>query len=209
MTATTRPALAVVLLGLLLTGCATMNRSECLTADWRTVGMEDGSRGELPGRLGEHREACAAHGVTPDLDAYQAGREEGLRDYCQSASGFYHGKSGHGYKGVCPDYLEGEFLAGYEQGRRLYNIDQDINEARNQAQQKRNKIDSLRSSIAQKEGLLLSDTTSKGQRSVLLSDIKEMERQIGRLQSDINQLEYRRSMLESDYRRAEEQAGFY
>ena len=30
---------------ILLSGCATMNRSECQTADWRMIGLEDGSQG--------------------------------------------------------------------------------------------------------------------------------------------------------------------
>ena len=41
---------------LLLQGCAsTMNENECVHVDWRTVGYEDGARGEPADRLGQHR----------------------------------------------------------------------------------------------------------------------------------------------------------
>ena len=64
---------------LLLQGCATtMNENECVHVDWRTVGYEDGARGEHAHRLVLHRNACAELSVTPDLEAYQAGLREGL-----------------------------------------------------------------------------------------------------------------------------------
>ena len=40
--------LVVVLVG----GCAGMDKSQCLTADWRTVGFEDGSNGKPESAIG-------------------------------------------------------------------------------------------------------------------------------------------------------------
>ena len=119
--------LAFILTGLTLHGCATMNEAECVTGNWYAVGLEDGSRGEQMDRLGRHREACAKFGISPNVDRYRQGREEGLNNYCRESAGFYHGKSGHTYRGVCPPHLEHEFLVGYEAGQNLFGIHQQIN----------------------------------------------------------------------------------
>ena len=83
---------AIVLLGLLATGCASMDEDECRVADWRAIGYEDGASGRAASQLGERREACADHGVTPNFVAYRQGREEGLREYCTPAMGYRLGR---------------------------------------------------------------------------------------------------------------------
>ncbi|MCJ7558044.1 MAG: DUF2799 domain-containing protein, partial [Gammaproteobacteria bacterium] len=113
--------LALLALGT-LPGCASMSQDECKLADWYTVGFEDGSRGAGADRIGHHRQACAEHGVAPDLQAYQAGRAEGLREFCRPATGFLLGSGGSNYAGVCPDELETAFLPAYQDGRHLYQL---------------------------------------------------------------------------------------
>jgi len=44
---------------LALAACASMDRNQCVNADWYAVGLEDGARGRGVERLGEHRRACA------------------------------------------------------------------------------------------------------------------------------------------------------
>ena len=72
----------------LLAGCASLDKDECRTADWYAVGLEDGARGRALDRLGDHRRACAEHGVTPHTERYLAGRSEGLRSFCTYERGF-------------------------------------------------------------------------------------------------------------------------
>ena len=96
---------------LLISGCATMGKDECLTSNWRSIGYEDGARGYPPERIGNHRKACAKHSVSPDLQAYQAGRAEGLQAFCQPHKGFQLGSRGGNYAGVCPAELEPDFWA--------------------------------------------------------------------------------------------------
>ena len=81
-------------------GCATMNKSECQTADWTMIGMEDGSRGRLSSYIGNHRSACAKFGITPDLDSYQSGHEQGVRHYCTGRNGFARGRPHWTAKGI-------------------------------------------------------------------------------------------------------------
>src|SRR5262245_62574282 len=94
-----RTASSLALLAL-LAGCATLDKNECLRADWYAIGLEDGARGQPIERLGEHRRACAEHGVTPQTERYLTGRGEGLKSYCTYEKGFSVGRSWQSYAGV-------------------------------------------------------------------------------------------------------------
>ena len=89
-----------------IAGCSGMSEQACVTADWRTVGFEDGTLGRSVGNIGSYRNACAEHGVAPDLEAYRAGHAEGVQVYCRESNGFAVGHSGATYQGVCPADLE-------------------------------------------------------------------------------------------------------
>ena len=104
----------------LLVGCASMDRTECVNANWYAVGLEDGARGQPLERLGAHRRACAEYGVSPDAERYAAGRNEGLKSFCTYERGFAEGRSGHTNAGVCPATLAGGFQSGYQRGRELF-----------------------------------------------------------------------------------------
>ena len=104
-------ALLTLSVGLYISGCATLNKDECRTADWRAIGYEDGSRGYHPSRIGQHREACAEYGVRPDMDAYRSGHAEGVRVYCKPHTGYRLGLRGTSYNDICPADLEEHFLA--------------------------------------------------------------------------------------------------
>ena len=121
MSATRIVALCAV--GYVLAGCSGMSEQACVTADWRTVGFEDGTMGRLAGNIGSYRNACAEHGVAPDLEAYRAGHAEGVQLYRRESNGFAVGHSGAVYQGVCPADAEAAFVREYESGRRLYELE--------------------------------------------------------------------------------------
>ena len=106
----------------LAAGCSGMSEQACVTADWRTVGFEDGTAGRSEGSIGRYRQQCSEHGVTPDLESYRAGHAEGVQIYCKESNGFAVGHSGAQYQGVCPADLEPRFLAEYNSGRRLHEL---------------------------------------------------------------------------------------
>ncbi len=95
-----------------------MSRDECLTADWRLIGFEDGASGSSPVQIGERRKACAKHGVTPDKTAYDQGYQEGLAVFCSYNRGLGAGKSGAGANRICPP--ESDYQAGYDEGLRSF-----------------------------------------------------------------------------------------
>ncbi len=172
-----------------LNGCATMSKSECNTADWRTIGYEDGAAGYGAERMAQHRKACADHGVKLALDAYQSGRQEGLREYCQPQNAYRVGSYGGSYRGVCPTELEGEFLAAYESGRELYTRELRVSNARKQLASKHREAENLEDEIAEKALLIVSDQTTSEQRAKALLDTKQLAERRGRLSSEIRQLE--------------------
>jgi hypothetical protein len=107
---------------LLLAGCASMDKSECVNANWYAIGLEDGARGQSVERLGAHRRACAEHNVSPDAERYVAGHREGLKSFCTYERGYALGRAGKSISATCPPGLRDDFLAGYERGRELHDL---------------------------------------------------------------------------------------
>lgn len=194
---------------LLISGCATMNEDECVTADWYSIGLEDGAAGQHITRLGAHREACAKYGITPHGESYQAGYNEGLNTFCRQSNGFQKGKSGYNYTGICPEHLEEQFLVGYEAGHHLFDLNQKINHSKQLIDQKKYDIKRLKKSTRDKEKLLISDDTSSEDRAALLASLKEQQQSIGSLETEIIELEKRKARLEVNYRQLNKRYHIY
>lgn len=111
-----------LVLAAVLSGCATLDKDQCLHADWYALGVEDGAKGNALERLGAHRRACAGYGVAPDAERYLAGRREGLMAFCTYDRGFAEGRAGRAYGSVCPDEVAADFRDGYGRGRELYEL---------------------------------------------------------------------------------------
>lgn len=128
-----RSALRTAFSALLLAavcGCASLGKDECLNASWYAIGLEDGSKGRPVERLGDHRRACAKYGVAPDAERYLAGRGEGLKSFCTYERGYTEGRAGHVYNAACP--APKAFLAGYQRGRELYDLQRQLDQVQRQ-----------------------------------------------------------------------------
>jgi len=180
--------LALMLIGAVLSGCATMNKEECLTADWRAVGYEDGTRGYMASKIAEHRKACAEHGVTPDLDAYRAGRKEGLREFCKARNGYNLGIAGHGYAGTCPADLEEAFAAAYQQGRQIYTLRYQIKAKKNLKHKREHELEDMKADLVETSELLISDGKTKMERVDLLLRAKEIKEAMDSTSKEIDEL---------------------
>ena len=168
-----------------LSGCATMSGDECLTSDWYAIGYEDGSQGWSSNRLADRRKACAKHGVTPDFQAYQNGRNEGLKEYCQPQRGYNLGVGGGRYNGVCPSHLEPGFLDAYRTGAQLYTLRSNVNSANFQIAAKQRELDNVHDVIREKEALLIANETTVQDRVLILADLKELSERTGQLEAEI------------------------
>ncbi len=184
-----------------LSGCATMNSDECLTVDWSTIGYEDGAMGYGPERLGQHRKACAKHGVAPDFSAYQDGRERGLQDYCQPSRGFNVGANGGSYNGVCSAHYEGDFLDAFNSGRHLYTLRSNVNRANAEINSRKNELERIDVATRDTEAGLISRETSTEDRVLLLVDLKDFSERRGQIEAEIDALydERARSEVELEH----------
>jgi hypothetical protein len=113
---------------LLLAGCASMDKNECVSANWYAIGLEDGAQGRGVDRLGAHRRACAEHKVSPDGERYAAGHGEGLKSFCTYERGYALGRSGKATTATCPPGLREDFLAGYGRGRELHGLQRNLDQ---------------------------------------------------------------------------------
>ena len=179
---------AVALLGVLC-GCATMTPDECRQADWYTVGYEDGVQGEELSILSLHRETCAKAGIVPDRALYEAGRDEGIRVYCEPGHGYRLGRAGQRYAGVCPADMEYEFLAAHGEGMAIFNLELDVQEVEsaiayvdNAMADAEHELDESRRTLDENE-----DLTSELRRH-LRDEIEELSREIGRMEAERDRL---------------------
>jgi hypothetical protein len=120
---------AVAACGLLTASCETLNEDQCMAGDWEGIGFTDGANGHVASRFGDHVKACAKYNVVPDQAIYMEGRARGLPRYCNPGRGFSEGRQGRGYADVCPTPLEGGFLAGYNDGRIVWDAQQRLDRA--------------------------------------------------------------------------------
>jgi len=179
-----------------LSGCATMSADECVTSDWHAIGYEDGARGYTADQLGNRRKACAKHGITPDFAAYQAGREQGLRQYCQPSRAFNLGAGGARYNGVCPADMEADFVDAFNSGHQLYTLRSRVNGATNQINAKERELDKVNDQIRDAEAKLISSETTIEDRVLLLADLKKRSERTGELEAEIAQLIEERAIYE-------------
>jgi uncharacterized small protein (DUF1192 family) len=198
-------ALLVAVVTLLLGACAAkMSKDECRTVDWRTVGYEDGVAGRPGDRIGEHRRACAEYGVTPDLNAYLAGRTAGLREYCQPHNGYRAGVGGYTYYDTCPADLAEQFEKAYDEGRALYVRERRVTETDERIEEKRSEIRRLEDRVAESAFDVIDATSTAEERTQAVLDTKQAAERIGQLKSEITELEKERARYQAEldaYRR--------
>jgi len=182
------PAFLLLLIASGLSGCATMSGDECLTSDWHAIGFEDGSRGYDANRLGNHRKACAKHGVTPDFASYQAGHDEGLGRYCQPSRGFNVGSAGGSYNGVCATHREREFVDAYNSGYHLYQLRGRVSSAKSQIHNKKQALEENEELMKDKGVILIAADTPTEDRVRIVIDLNELAESNGKLKAEIEQL---------------------
>ncbi len=171
-----------------LSGCASMSSEECVNSDWVAIGYEDGSRGYTTDKFGSRRKACAKHGVTADFKAYQAGRQEGLVEFCQPSRGYNLGASGGRYYGVCDIAMEEEFLDAYRVGSQLHTLRSNVNNTSSSIYSKEAELKRTKEKIRAKQAELISEDATTQDRVMLLADLKDLSERSGQLEAEIEKL---------------------
>lgn len=181
-----------------LSGCAGMSEEACLTADWRTLGFEDGVAGRSVGRISTYRQSCSNHGVAPDLDSYRSGHAEGVEIYCRASNGFTVGHSGALYQGVCPAHLEAEFVAEYNAGRQLYELESSLRDVNNQLASNARAQEDIKRELTGIAAAMISDGTSAEERITLVGRAAELGKRHSEITSHTETLEQERIDLERE-----------
>lgn len=178
-------SLVLVALALFASACSSMGPEECAATDWWAMGYEDGSRGMPSDYFGNHRKACAKHGITADFSAYKAGRDEGLVEFCQPSRGYNLGASGGRYHGVCDVALEEEFLDAYQVGHQLYTLRYNVQNANAQIDAREAALANIAVAIRDKQAKLISDGATPQERVLMLADIQELAHRSGEIETEI------------------------
>ena len=175
---------------LALAGCAGgMSKNECLYADWRTVGYEDGAVGRDASAIGSRRTACADKAkIAPDMEAYLAGREKGLDAFCRPANGFDLGAQGGRYAGACAVRNEAAVVAAYEKGIALYGLTSNFESASRALANAHADLDSIDDQIAHAETALISPATPHLERLDHLAALKSLHQRRDKVRDAIETL---------------------
>ncbi len=174
---------------LMIAGCASLGKDECLQADWQSIGYEDGARGFPGTRIGVHRKACAKHGVAPDLAAYESGRQKGLQEWCTPRNGYRIGLKGKQYNGVCPALLEDAFIEALGRGRAIFGYAQQVKKARQELKQMHVELEAMDADLQAMEAELVSEGATPRRRVHLLRKIRQLETDRDLFLNDIDDLE--------------------
>jgi hypothetical protein len=189
----------------LAAGCSGMSEQACVTADWRTVGFEDGTLGRSEATIGRYRQQCADHGVAPNLESYRAGHAEGVQLYCRASNGFAVGHSGAVYQGVCPGNLEAAFIAEYNAGRRLHELESALAQVDARIASNYRAQENIKQELTQIAAKMIAADTTAEQRVAMVTRSADLGRRYGELTTEIQQLERDRALAERDlidYRQA-------
>ncbi len=196
MSATRVSALGVLVW--LVAGCSGMSEQACVTADWRTVGFEDGTLGRSEATIGRYRQQCADHGVAPDLESYRAGHADGVRVYCRESNGFAVGHSGANYQGVCPADLEAAFVAEYNAGRRLHDFESALASVDSRIASNYRAQENIKQELTEIAAKMVATDTTAEQRVAMVTRSADLGRRYGELTNEIRDLERDRALAERD-----------
>ncbi|NVJ49763.1 MAG: DUF2799 domain-containing protein [Gammaproteobacteria bacterium] len=188
----------IVLVAAMLTlqGCATLSKDECRSADWRTIGFEDGSRGYSSQRIASHREACAEYGVAPDFERYMQGHKQGIRNYCVPSRGFSLGRSGSQYNNLCPADLEPSFLTAYRRGLEVHAAEDEVRRIERDMQALDRERADLIAEVERNEKIIVSDNTTSRVRRELLEQNRVLEDLIAEKDAIYHRLEREKNIAQ-------------
>ncbi len=186
---------------LVLSGCAGMSKDECLYADWRAIGYEDGAAGLPVSAVSERRSTCARKaGVTVDMAEYTSGRSQGLELYCEPSRGFAVGSNGQTYHGVCSGPGEAEFSSAYHAGRQLFELERTVAEIEEDIRQARNDLRNVEQRIEDVQAGLIAPDTTVEDRIQLVADLKNFSEDKGNIETAIIALNRDQVRAERDLR---------
>lgn len=170
---------------ILLSGCATLSKQECLVGNWQAIGYNDGVAGYHSERLAAHAKACAKANITPDYSAWERGRQLGLQQYCTTNNAYNLGRRGRKLNNVCPMTAVNSLQIANQQGLDYYTLERQIEDDNRRLDEYQEELDRL------KDGEMLDFDSEKEARKRLLylsSEQYDIKRRIKRIQRQLDAL---------------------
>lgn len=127
-----------------LGGCATMTAEECAVADWERLGESDARAGRGMDHFARRSGDCAEAGYRADQSAWQRGWDRGIVRFCTRNNGFRQGLEGYRYEHICPAHLEEDFLAGYDTGFAIHDLQARVENTHSQIDRLKEQLQELR-----------------------------------------------------------------
>lgn len=111
-----------------ISACGTASKKDfCNNTDWKEEGRKSGQQGNSADVVMKDQRACADLGIEISLEDYKSGWDEGIQEYCSEESAFDLGKKSEKHKVEnCPIVFRPNFLASYEKGQKLKDVNQKI-----------------------------------------------------------------------------------
>jgi hypothetical protein len=172
-----RQNISLLFIVLMIGGCASMTQEECETVEWFAVGYEDGKQGRPTQNVSRHEKACSKFGVTPDIESYLTGWDDGVLSYCTREGGFNAGSKGRKYAGVCPEGLERRFLVAYKDGHHLYMLRSEVERIESAISWREQRIRTINKKLRTFRGSLSSPDKTDKQRKNTKKRIRELTKE--------------------------------
>lgn len=185
-----------------------MDKDECMAADWRTIGYEDGLHGLPSDHIGVHRAACAKYQVAPSLAAYSEGRDRGLREYCEPKNGFRTGINGYAYANVCSGAAEAAFVDSYRYGRQIHDARNELHSTQARLRAARDGVAHTEAAMANVTAELVQPKVTTDRRAWLATELVRLTQQKTDLLARIDQLTERTQQLAVNVQELERQSPY-
>ncbi|MYD44788.1 MAG: DUF2799 domain-containing protein [Gammaproteobacteria bacterium] len=169
---------------LMISGCTSLSKVQCLEGDWYEIGLVDGESGMESARFDEYVDTCAKYDVVPDFVKYSEGRTKGLEIFCTRSNGYSEGREGSVYRNVCSGISEELFLVGYSFGHKVYSALETINTLNSEISEKAKQI---RNWEIQGDEILDLSFAGANERERDADERNELSDQAADLQSDITE----------------------
>ncbi|MNV74617.1 hypothetical protein D3C71_1678540 [compost metagenome] len=121
--------------------------------------------------------------------AYLSARDDGLRTYCTWESGFRQGRQGNSYGGVCSLAEERDFLPAYQDGQRIYIVEQAVTSAESALNSAITRINDREDKLEAKQRELRQDGLTDEQRQRIRERIREVRGELQDARRDARQAE--------------------
>ncbi|MBL4806982.1 MAG: DUF2799 domain-containing protein [Rhodobacteraceae bacterium] len=158
-----------------LAACASLTEQQCQVGDWANIGYNDGVNGRSSDYVSRHFDACADQGISPDTQAWQTGRTQGLLRYCTVDNAYIIGRNGRSFNTVCPINQRASLGRAFDWGAEYYLLSEEIDSYEDE-------IDALENLIRTSYGHPDLTPEERLQRQRLRSQIRLAEIRIRRLE---------------------------